>query len=116
VLVGERSTAWYSGAPVAPGVLVPSGRGRRRRRLLAGVRAGDVPGVDELVTLFGAGGPDVAAVAALADELRRETVGDTVTWVHNRNINYTDVCTCKCRLCGFSKGQLSLNLRGAPYL
>jgi FO synthase len=36
--------------------------------------------------------------------------------VHNRNINYTNVCTFKCRFCGFSKGPLSLNLRGAPYL
>ncbi|MCU1345403.1 MAG: fbiC, partial [Acidimicrobiia bacterium] len=41
---------------------------------------------------------------------------DTVTWVHNRNINYTNVCTFKCRFCGFSKGPLSLNLRGRPYL
>jgi FO synthase len=43
-------------------------------------------------------------------------VGDVVTWVHNRNINYTNVCTFKCRFCGFSKGPLSLNLRGTPYL
>jgi FO synthase len=43
-------------------------------------------------------------------------VGDTVTWVSNRNINYTNVCTFKCRFCGFSKGPLSLNLRGTPYL
>ena len=34
----------------------------------------------------------------------------------NRNINYTNVCTFKCRFCAFSKGPLSLNLRGAPYL
>ena len=44
--------------------------------------------------------------------LRRELVGDAVTWVANRNINYTNVCTYKCRFCGFSKGPLSLNLRG----
>ena len=43
-------------------------------------------------------------------------VGDAVTFVHNRNINYTNVCTFKCRFCAFSKGPLSLNLRGAPYL
>jgi FO synthase len=36
--------------------------------------------------------------------------------VANRNINYTNVCTYKCRFCGFSKGPLSLNLRGTPYL
>ena len=55
-------------------------------------------------------------VAAVADELRREIVGDAVTFVRNRNINYTNVCTFKCRFCAFSKGPLSLNLRGDPYL
>ena len=58
----------------------------------------------------------MAAVAQVADELRQEIVGDVVTWVANRNINYTNVCTFKCRFCGFSKGPLSLNLRGTPYL
>jgi len=39
-----------------------------------------------------------------------------VSFVINRNINYTNVCTFKCRFCAFSKGPLSLNLRGDPYL
>jgi FO synthase len=52
----------------------------------------------------------------VADHLRAEIVGDEVTYVANRNINYTNVCTFKCRFCAFSKGPLSLNLRGAPYL
>jgi FO synthase len=43
-------------------------------------------------------------------------VGDVVTWVANRNINYTNVCTFKCRFCAFSKGPMSLDLRGRPYL
>ena len=119
VLVGDRSTAWYSGAPVAPPMLVPRRAptaGGPVAEVLAGVRLGQQPDIAELVTLFAARGPQVAAVAALADELRAATVGDTVTWVHNRNINYTNVCTFKCRFCGFSKGPLSLNLRGTPYL
>jgi FO synthase len=116
--IGARSTAWYSGASVEPPILVP---GRPRAggavgEVLAGVQAGQEVGIDEIVTLFGARGPEVAAVAELADELRRQVVGDTVTFVHNRNINYTNVCTFKCRFCGFSKGPLSLNLRGTPYL
>jgi FO synthase len=61
-------------------------------------------------------GQEVRAVAELADQLRREAVGDDVTYVVNRNINYTNVCTFKCRFCAFSKGPLSLNLRGSPYL
>ncbi|MEM8904792.1 MAG: 5-amino-6-(D-ribitylamino)uracil--L-tyrosine 4-hydroxyphenyl transferase CofH, partial [Actinomycetota bacterium] len=84
--------------------------------VLDGVRAGQEVGIDEIVTLFSARGPEVAAVAELADHLRAEIVGDDVTWVANRNINYTNVCTFKCKFCGFSKGPLSLNLRGTPYL
>jgi 7,8-didemethyl-8-hydroxy-5-deazariboflavin synthase CofH subunit len=86
------------------------------QEVLDGVLMGQEPGIDELVTLFSARGPAVAAVARVADELRQRAVGDVVTWVHNRNINYTNVCTFKCRFCGFSKGPLSLNLRGTPYL
>jgi len=120
VLVGRRSTAWYSGADTSPVMLVPGhpsvAAGSAVGEVLDGVRMGQEPDVDELVTLFGARGPEVAAVAQLADELRAATVGDVVTFVRNRNINYTNVCTFKCRFCGFSKGPLSLNLRGTPYL
>ena len=66
--------------------------------------------------LLAARGPEVARVAEVADQLRREIVGDEVTFVRNRNINYTNVCTYRCKFCAFSKGPLSLNLRGKPYL
>jgi FO synthase len=116
--VGPRSTAWYSGAPTTPPALVPSAGWAVGAvgEVLAGVLADQEVGVDEISTLFGARGPEVAAVCEVADELRREAVGDVVTYVRNRNINYTNVCTFKCRFCGFSKGPLSLNLRGTPYL
>jgi FO synthase len=119
VLTGVRSTAWYSGADAEPPTLVPGPRGAVRGRVaevLAGVRADETVGEDEVVALFAARGPEVVAVAEVADELRRAAVGDTVTFVRNRNINYTNVCTFKCKFCGFSKGPLSLNLRGTPYL
>ena len=118
IQIGRRSTAWYSGADAEPAQLVPA-PGRVTgpvAEVLAGVRAGQELGEDELVTLFSARGPEVASVAALADELRREIVGDELTYVLNRNINYINVCTFKCTFCGFSKGPLSLNLRGKPYL
>ena len=117
-LTERRSTAWYSGTGVAPPVLLPAPTRATGavRAVLEGVRAGQRPGLDELVTLLRARGPEVGAVAGLADELRAAAVGDTVTYVVNRNINYTNVCTFRCRFCGFSKGKLSLNLRGAPYL
>jgi FO synthase len=119
-----RDDDWASGGdreppallPVASVAAVPTRSGSAVGEVLAGVAAGEEVGVPEIVTLLGARGPDVAAVAAVADHLRRETVGDDVTFVRNRNINYTNVCTFKCRFCAFSKGPLSLNLRGTPYL
>jgi FO synthase len=92
------------------------GDGGRVAEVLAGARAGQELGEAEVVTLLTARGPQVRAVAALADELRVATNGEVVTYVRNRNINYTNVCTFKCAFCGFSKGPLSLNLRGTPYL
>ncbi|GIU87737.1 MAG: putative 7,8-didemethyl-8-hydroxy-5-deazariboflavin synthase [Acidimicrobiia bacterium] len=116
-----RDTDWAPGRDdLAPPRLlpppVPARAGDAVGAVLDGALAGEEVGVDEIVTLLGARGPQVAAVAEAADELRRRAVGDEVTFVRNRNINYTNVCTFKCRFCAFSKGPLSLNLRGAPYL
>jgi len=116
--IGPRSTIWSAGSRITPPTYVPA-EGKATgavAEVIEGVRLGQTPELEEIVTLFSARGPNFAAVAQLADELRAEAVGDTVTWVHNRNINYTNVCTFKCRFCGFSKGPLSLNLRGTPYL
>ena len=122
ILIGHRSTQWYSGANNPPPVLI-SARNEGNKintgaiaEVLRGVELGQQVDQQQIVTLFGARGPEVDAVAALADKLRKQVVGDVVTWVHNRNINYTNVCTFKCKFCGFSKGPLSLNLRGTPYL
>ncbi|MDQ1401918.1 MAG: synthase [Actinomycetota bacterium] len=117
-LAREPADPWYSGADVEPPTLLPAPAraGGAVGEVLAGVLMGHEVDVDQMVTLFSARGAEVAAVAQVADELRQEIVGDSVTWVANRNINYTNVCTFKCRFCAFSKGPLSLNLRGAPYL
>jgi FO synthase len=123
-----RDCDWSAGADAPPPMLlgysalvISRGRPAGRRRspvaaVLAGVLSGDEVGEEEIVTLFSARGSEVRSVAEVADQLRREAVGDVVTFVANRNINYTNVCTFKCRFCAFSKGPLSLNLRGAPYL
>jgi FO synthase len=118
IQVGRRSTAWYSGADRKPPGLVPGSAraGSAVAEVLTGVEQGMRPGVDELVTLFTARGREVNAVAEFADALRARTNGDEVTFVRNRNINYTNVCTFRCAFCGFSKGPASLNLRGKPYL
>jgi FO synthase len=77
---------------------------------------GTPPRVAEIERLFRARGPEVEAVARVADELRRRRVGDDVTYVVNRNINYTNQCYFRCGFCGFSRGPKSLNLRGDPYI
>ncbi len=118
LLIGDRSTAWYSGADVIPTTILPSAGIARGRigEILAAVDAGEELDEPEIATLFTARDHEVAAVANAADALREQVNGNVVTYVANRNINYTNVCTFKCSFCGFSKGPLSLNLRGAPYL
>ncbi|MGL4173392.1 MAG: bifunctional FO biosynthesis protein CofGH [Actinomycetota bacterium] len=57
----------------------------------------------EYLTLITADGPDLDAVTALADQVRRDVVGDDVTYVVNRNINVTNVCYVGCRFCAFAQ-------------
>jgi FO synthase len=78
--------------------------------------SGTAPARAEIEQLFWARDEDVEAIARVADELRERAVGDTVTYVINRNINYTNQCYFRCGFCGFSKGPRSLNLRGTPYM
>ncbi len=58
---------------------------------------------EEAVVLFGAEGQEYHAMVMTADELRRRTVGDIVTYVVNRNINFTNVCIKGCGFCAFSR-------------
>ena len=62
---------------------------------------------------FAARGGAFDHVCAAADRLRARAVGDTVTYVVNRNINYTNVCSYRCGFCAFSKGKSAEHLRGA---
>ena len=68
-----------------------------------------------IVRLFAARGTEFVAVCEAADEVRSKVNGDVVTYVVNRNINYTNVCYFRCQFCAFSKGKMSENLRGKPY-
>ena len=58
---------------------------------------------EEGARLFDADGPALLALMATADELRRRAVGDVVTYVVNRNINFTNVCIKRCGFCAFSR-------------
>ena len=77
--------------------------------------AGQRLNTGEIVELFAARGGRFDAVVEAADAVRRDISGSTVTYVVNRNINYTNICTYACRFCAFSKGRSSAGLRGTPY-
>ncbi|WP_448620597.1 bifunctional FO biosynthesis protein CofGH [Geodermatophilus sp. URMC 65] len=58
---------------------------------------------DGYLALLGADGPDLDALCALADAVRRDVNGEDVTYVVNRNINFTNVCYTGCRFCAFAQ-------------
>ena len=60
----------------------------------------------EALALFRAEGPSLDALCVVADELRAETVGPEVTYVVNRNINFTNVCYVGCRFCAFAQREV----------
>jgi FO synthase len=115
-----RDDAWSSGADMPPPYrLKYSGQSLRDSRLseiLKRALDGQRLTESQITTLFGARGTDFETVCHAADELRRDMCGDTITYVVNRNINYTNLCLYKCKFCAFSKGKTSDNLRGAPYV
>ena len=86
------------------------------RRILDRSLDGHRPSRDEVRRLFEARGSEVDEIAATADIMRQKVNGETVSFIVNRNINYTNQCTYKCGFCAFSKGPRSLNLREDPYL
>ncbi|MEM8491843.1 MAG: 5-amino-6-(D-ribitylamino)uracil--L-tyrosine 4-hydroxyphenyl transferase CofH [Pseudomonadota bacterium] len=76
---------------------------RRLQSLLDACLVGHRPSQAECQYLFAARGGDFRAVIDAADRLREQQVGDVVTFVVNRNINYTNVCQYSCSFCAFSK-------------
>ena len=118
-----REDQWYSGAAAAE---LPAEQLRLLRapsprpvsalsKLLFRARDGARLSESEITRLFAARGAEFTRVVAAADALRKQTSGETVTYVVNRNISYTNICYFKCGFCAFSKGQGSNDLRGQPY-
>jgi FO synthase len=61
---------------------------------------------EEALTLFEADGPALEALCGVADDLRRQDVGEEITYVVNRNINFTNVCYTGCRFCAFAQREI----------
>ncbi len=118
--VPERrfSAAWSDAAWI--GSAMPALEMGRLEPGLAAILGRSLDGIaptrDEIERLFVARGAEVDAIAQVADVLRQRANGDVVTYVVNRNINYTNQCYFRCGFCAFSKGPRSLNLREDPYL
>jgi FO synthase len=104
-LIAERAVESARGAP-----------GSAYGQPSAAARSGDVAAAlrqaerapasltdDQALALLSADGDDLEALAAIADGWRRETVGDDVTFVVTRNINFTNVCYTGCRFCAFAQ-------------
>jgi len=113
-----RAGTWAPGRAVDPPKPERGPRDPGLDRLLALAAGGQALRERDLVRLFDARGGALTQVVAAADALRRRVSGNTVRYVVNRNINYTNICSFRCRFCAFSKGRASrqlAELRGAPY-
>jgi FO synthase len=114
---GSRGRSWARGPRGSFRETVRGARGHLPRMRPEFVRAlperASGPNAEEIALLFTGPGTEFELLPG-GGRLRREVNGDEVTYVVNRNINYTNQCYFRCRFCAFSKGPKSLNLRGDP--
>lgn len=118
-----RDSVWSPGvADPAPGTPQnPLGRrydgpvAASLHKILDRAASGQELSISEVTSLFATRGAAAQAVVEAADALRREVNGDDVTYVINRNINYTNICTHSCSFCAFSKTSIKAGFRDKPY-
>ncbi|MDE2563088.1 MAG: 5-amino-6-(D-ribitylamino)uracil--L-tyrosine 4-hydroxyphenyl transferase CofH [Sphingomonadales bacterium] len=112
-----REVDWHPGTGGAVPEPLPSlvtGRDPQVAVALGMAEHGEELSERQVVRLFTAEGRDFDAVVRLADDLRADRIGDAVTHVINRNINYTNICLYRCGFCAFSKGS-TRSERGPAY-
>lgn len=108
---GDFDSVYGDWAEVATKISVAVAGGDGDHDLRAGLRlAGADPAAllelrhrDAALALFGADGPALDELCRLADDVRRDAVGDDITYVVNRNINFSNVCYVGCRFCAFAQ-------------
>src|SRR5579871_4907365 len=103
--IAERAGVRGQGPAARPGMAAPSVArpGEIAAALRQAERAPASLSDDQALALLAADGPDLEALAGIADALRRDAVGDDVTFVVTRNINFTNVCYTGCRFCAFAQ-------------
>lgn len=116
-----RVDPWRAGITHEPPTLDPDPPRANRQRpqpLSAALHravSGDRLSPSDVVELFSARDGAVDDIVAAADSIRWRSVGDVLTFVVNRNINYTNLCMYRCTFCAFSKGRGATRLRGPAY-
>ena len=117
-----RADDWSPGKSVKPPALFQTSSSFRRRAVNAKIEeiilkalSGNDLCIPEIEKLLTARGEDFEAVCFSANDLRKKVNGEVVSYVVNRNINYTNICNYHCGFCAFSKGKISNNLRDKPY-
>jgi len=115
-----RTDDWISGeisdAPFTIANLKPDSNSSELHRVFDKVSGGKDLTESEICQLFRSRGNEFVSVCKFADELRTDVNGNTVTYVVNRNINYTNICTYRCGFCAFSKGSPKTSSRDHPYV
>ena len=112
-----REGNWHAGAGDEALELMPSlvsGRDPAIKVILGLAEQGEELSRSQIARLFTAEGRDFDQVREVADGLRHDRVGKSVTYVVNRNINYTNICLYRCGFCAFSKGSTKSE-RGPAY-
>lgn len=117
-----RSDDWHPGAgdPMPPVVHqwldldAPRRAAPEIDAILAQAASGPALSEAQIVALFNTEGDELRGVLAAADRLRQQVVGEGVSYVVNRNINYTNICGYRCTFCAFAKGS-SAGERGPAY-
>lgn len=112
-----RDDAWQAGVSEAIPWRAPKPRAisARLAEIMRKVRIVPQDASAEIAELFNARGDDVAAICTTADAIRREICGDRASYVVNRNVNYTNICSYKCGFCAFSKSAIAEGRRETPY-
>jgi FO synthase len=118
-----RENAWSPGmyipapgSPAAPlGISAPVILHSAIDNILSRAASGASLDAADAVALFSTRGGAARMIVAAADDFRRASVGDSVTYVVNRNINYTNICSFSCSFCAFSKTSAKAGARDKPY-
>tara|TARA_B110000014_G_scaffold250757_1_gene227358 strand:- start:10275 stop:12689 length:2415 start_codon:yes stop_codon:yes gene_type:complete len=114
----SREDNWITGKgkiPIKKDSVIPLHKSITFKEHLKVVELGKSLNNKQIIELFNARGSDFNYVIEAANELRKDQIGNEVTYVVNRNINYTNICYFGCTFCAFSKGQGNSDLRGSPY-